>query len=111
MSIIILLAFFSYAVILLILSFMRFFFSFANDATHDVISGMFYIWCSLAYASFVLLILGDVIGISGLYINELEESLGIKSPNRKLFFPMVILFTLFFFGGIRGIKDGRRKRK
>lgn len=53
---------------------------------------------------------GDVIGISYLYTDRLEEVLGIKSPNKFLFFPVAILFVLFFFGGIRSFQDGRKRK-
>ena len=71
---------------------------------NEVYRGMFYIWCSLFYGSIMLLILGDVVGVS-----EILRSFGIDIPDRKMFFPMAILFPLFFFIGMRCIKDGRKK--
>lgn len=91
-----------YCVILVILGTVR-------TWDNELISGLYFLWCSLGYASIMLLIVADVLGLSYLYENELEWFTGVKSLPKVLFIPVAILFILFFFGGIRAIKDGKKK--
>ena len=97
--------------LLLIYTLILFILWIGKSRTNELISGLFYVWCSLAYASIILLILGDIIGISFLYENEHEGSLGSKAPPKILFFPMVLLFSMSFLGGIRAIQNNIKKKK